>query len=128
MERAEMLNFKNFIPVYEEALEEVLTIQQRMKKKQVMRRSKAKIAMGRKRAARKMASQEVLRGRAKKQARNLIVKKILKNRNKADLSYGSRAALEKMVAKRNGANDRIARKLLPKVRQKDRTKLQRKGK
>ena len=57
MERAEMLNFKNFIPVYEEALEEVLTIQQRMKKKQVMRRSKAKIAMGRKRAARKMASQ-----------------------------------------------------------------------
>lgn len=128
MERAEMLNFKNFIPVYEEALEEVLTIQQRMKKKQVMRRSKAKIAMGRKRAARKMASQEVLRGRAKKQARNLIVKKILKNRNKADLSYGSRAALEKMVAKRKGAIDRIARKLLPKVRQKDRTKLQRKGK
>ena len=128
MERAEMLNFKNFIPVYEEALEEVLTIQQRMKKKQVMRRSKAKIAMGRKRAARKMASQEVLKGRAKKQARNLIVKKILKNRNKADLSYGSRAALEKMVAKRKGAIDRIARKLLPKVRQKDHTKLQRKGK
>lgn len=123
-----MLNFKNFIPVYEEALEEVLTIQQRMKKKQVMRRSKAKIAMGRKRAARKMASQDVLKGRAKKQARNLIVKKILKNRNKADLSYGSRAALEKMVAKRKGAIDRIARKLLPKVRQKDRTKLQRKGK
>ena len=48
MERAEMLNFKNFIPVYEEALEEVLTIQQRMKKKQVMRRSKAKIAQKRK--------------------------------------------------------------------------------
>ena len=128
MERAEMLNFKNFIPVYEEALEEVLTIQQRMKKKQVMRRSKAKIAMGRKPAARKMSSQEVLKGRAKKKARNLIVKKILKNRNKADLSYGSRAALEKMVAKRKGAIDRIARKLLPKVRQKDRTKLQRKGK
>jgi len=128
MERAEMLNFKNFIPVYEEALEEVLTIQQRMKRKQVMRRNKAKIAMGRKRAARKMASAEVLKGRAQKQARNMIVKKILKTRNKADLSYGSRAALEKMVAKRKGAIDRIARKLLPKVRQKDRTKLQNKGK
>ena len=128
MERAEMLNFKKFIPVYEEALEEVLTIQQRMKRKQVMRRNKAKIAMGRKRAARKMASAEVLKGRAQKQARNLIVKKILKTRNKADLSYGSRAALEKMVAKRKGAIDRIARKLLPKVRQKDRTKLQNKGK
>ena len=93
-----------------------------------MRRSKAKIAMGRKRAARKMASQDVLRGRAKKQAKNLIIKKILKNRSKADLSYGSRAALEKMVAKRKVAIERIAKKLLPKVRQKDRTKLQKKAK
>ena len=130
MERAEikMLSFKSYIPVHEEALQEVLTIQQRMKKKQVMRRNKAKIAMGRRRAARKMASAEVLKGRAQKQARNLIVKKILKTRNKADLSYGSRAALEKMVAKRRVAIDRIAKKLLPKVRQKDRTKLQNKGK
>jgi len=123
-----MLSFKSYIPVHEEALQEVLSIQQRMKKKQVMRRNKAKIAMGRRRAARKMASAEVLKGRAQKQARNLIVKKILKNRSKSDLSYGSRAALEKMVAKRRGAIDRIARKLLPKVRQKDRTKLQNKGK
>ena len=130
MERAEikMLSFKSYIPVHEEALQEVLTIQQRMKKKQVMRRNKAKIAMGRRRAARKMASADVLKGRAQKQARNLIVKKILKNRSKSDPSYGSRAALEKMVAKRKGAIDRIARKLLPKVRQKDRTKLQNKGK
>ena len=130
MERAEikMISFKSYIPVHEEALQEVLSIQQRMKKKQVMRRNKAKIAMGRRRAARKMASADVLKGRAQKQARNLIVKKILKNRSKSDLSYGSRAALEKMVAKRKGAIDRIARKLLPKVRQKDRTKLQNKGK
>ena len=123
-----MLSFKSYIPVHEEALQEVLNIQQRMKKKQAMRRNKAKIAIGRKRAARKMASADVLKGRAQKQARNLIVKKILKNRSKSDLSYGSRAALEKMVAKRKGAIDRIARKLLPNVRQKDRTKLQNKGK
>ena len=123
-----MLSFKSYIPVHEEALEEVLNIQQRMKKKQAMRRNKAKIAIGRKRAARKMASADVLKRRANKQARNIIVKKILKNRSKSDLSYGSRAALEKMVAKRKGAIDRIARKLLPKVRQKDRTKLQNKGK
>ena len=130
MERAEikMISFKSYIPVHEEALLEVLSIQQRMKKKQAMRRNKAKIAIGRKRAARKMASADVLKRRAQKQARNLIVKKILKNKSKSDLSYGSRAALEKMVAKRRVAIDRIARKLLPKVRQKDRTKLQNKGK
>tara|TARA_B100000927_G_scaffold285894_1_gene276577 strand:- start:616 stop:987 length:372 start_codon:yes stop_codon:yes gene_type:complete len=122
-----MLSFKSYIPVHEEAVQEAMTIQHRMKLKQSMRRNKAKIAMGRKKAARKMASAEVLKGRAQKQARNLIIKKILKNKTKADLSYGSRAALEKMVAKRKGAIDRIAKKLLPKVRQKDRTKLQNKG-
>ena len=122
-----MLSFKSYIPVHEEAVQEAMTIQHRMKLKQSMRRNKAKIAMGRKKAARKMASAEVLKGRAQKQARNLIIKKILKNKTKADLSYGSRAALEKMVAKRKGAIDRIAKKLLPKVRQKDRTKLQKKG-
>lgn len=127
MERAEMLSFRNYIPVHEEAVEEALNIQQRMKRKQVMRRNKAKIALGRKRAARKMASAEVRQGRAKKQAKNIIIKKILKNRDKSDLSYGSRAALEKMVAKRKGAIDRLTRKLLPKVRQKDRTKLRQKG-
>lgn len=127
MERAEMLSFRNYIPVHEEAVEEALNIQQRMKRKQVMRRNKAKIAIGRKRAARKMASAEVLQGRAKKQAKNIIIKKILKNRDKSDLSYGSRAALEKMVAKRKGAIDRLTRKLLPKVRQKDRTKLRNRG-
>lgn len=127
MERAEMLSFRNYIPVHEEAVEEALNIQQRMKRKQVMRRNKAKIAIGRKRAARKMASAEVLQGRAKKQAKNIIIKKILKNRDKSDLSYGSRAALEKMVAKRKGAIDRLTRKLLPKVRQKDRTKLRKQG-
>tara|TARA_B100000683_G_C12511220_1_gene560963 strand:- start:14994 stop:15377 length:384 start_codon:yes stop_codon:yes gene_type:complete len=127
MERAEMLSFRNYIPVHEEAVVEALTIQQRMKKKQAMRRNKAKIAMGRKRAARKMASAEVLQGRAKKQAKNIIIKKILKNRTKGDLSYGSRAALEKMVAKRKVAIDRLTKKLLPKVRQKDRTKLRNKG-
>ena len=73
MERAEMLSFRNYIPVHEEAVVEALTIQQRMKKKQAMRRNKAKIALGRKRAARKMASAEVLQGRAKKQAKNITV-------------------------------------------------------
>jgi hypothetical protein len=128
MERAEMISFKSFVEIYEEAIEEALTVQQRMKMKQTMRRNKAKIKLGRQRSMRKMASAEVLKGRAHKQAKNIIIKKILKNKNKADLSYGSRVNLEKQVAKRKGAILRIAKKLLPKVRQKDRTKLRNKGK
>ena len=123
-----MITFKSFVEIYEEAIEEALTVQQRMKMKQTMRRNKAKIKLGRQRSMRKMASAEVLKGRAHKQAKNIIIKKILKNKNKADLSYGSRVNLEKQVAKRKGAILRIAKKLLPKVRQKDRTKLRNKGK
>ena len=129
MERAEMIQFKTFVEIYEETLvDEALNIQQRMKMKQSLRRNKAKIQLGRKRAARKMASAEVLKGRANKQAKNIIIKKILKNKQKGDLSYGGRVNLEKQVAKRKGAILRLAKKLLPKVRQKDRTKLQNKGK
>ena len=97
MERAEMISFKSFVEIYEEAIEEALTVQQRMKMKQTMRRNKAKIKLGRQRSMRKMASAEVLKGRAHKQAKNIIIKKILKNKNKADLSYGSRVNLEKQV-------------------------------
>ena len=129
MERAEMVKFKQFVEIYEEtSLDEALNVQQRMKLKQALRRNKAKIQLGRKRSMRRMASAEVLKGRALKQAKNLIVKKILKNKQKGDLSYGSRVNLEKQVAKRKGAILRLAKKLLPKVRQKNRTKLQNKGK
>tara|TARA_Y100000389_G_scaffold48751_2_gene44186 strand:+ start:44696 stop:45085 length:390 start_codon:yes stop_codon:yes gene_type:complete len=128
MERAEMIQFKTFVAICEEvSVDEALNVQQRMKLKQSLRRNKAKIQLGRRRAARKMASAEVLKGRAHKQAKNIIVKKILKNKQKNDLSYGSRVNLEKQVAKRKGAILRLAKKLLPKVRQKDRTKLQNKG-
>lgn len=129
MERAEMIKFKEFVEIHEEvSVDEALNVQQRMKLKQALRRNKAKIQLGRKRSMRRMASAEVLKGRALKQAKNLIVKKILKNKQKGDLSYGSRVNLEKQVAKRKGAILRLAKKLLPKVRQKDRTKLQNKGK
>jgi hypothetical protein len=129
MERAEMIKFKQFVEIHEEvSVDEALNVQQRMKLKQALRRNKAKIQLGRKRSMRRMASAEVLKGRALKQAKNLIVKKILKNKQKGDLSYGSRVNLEKQVAKRKGAILRLAKKLLPKVRQKDRTKLQNKEK
>ena len=129
MERAEMIKFKQFVEIHEEvSVDEALNVQQRMKLKQSLRRNKAKIQLGRKRAARKMASAEVLKGRANKQAKNIIIKKILKNKQKGDLSYGSRVNLEKQVAKRKNAILRLAKKLLPKVRQKDRTKLQNKEK
>ena len=60
------LRFKQFT----EAPDEALTLQQRMAKSRAFRKNKAKIAIGRKKAARKIASLDVLKKRARKAARD----------------------------------------------------------
>ena len=109
----------------EDQVIEALSTQQRIKLKQALRRNKARIAIGRKRSMRKIATAEVIKKRAQRRARAILLKKLLKGKSKADLPYSTRAAYEKMVNKRQTAIARIAKKLLPKVRQDDRTKLQR---
>ena len=125
-----MLTLKEYIledAEIDKELEEVLDIQTRMKMKASMRKNKAKIALGKRRAARKMAGKEVLTKRAQRQARNAVMDKILKGKSKDELSYGARADLEKRVNKRAAMIQRMARKLLPKVRQADRDKMKPKG-
>jgi len=100
-----------------------MTAAQRQKAKATFRKNKAKIAIGRKRSAKKLASKEKLQGRAEKQARNILVKKILKDKDKSDLGYSARAGIEKRLAKKKGAIKRIAKKLLPQVKKADRAKL-----
>jgi hypothetical protein len=131
MERARrMLTLKEYI--LEEAemdkeLEEVLDIQTRMKMKASMRKNKAKIALGKRKAARRMAGKEVLTKRAQRQARKAVMDKILKGKDKSELSYGARASLEKRVNKRAAMIQRMAKKLLPQVRKADRNKMKPKG-
>ena len=113
-----MLTFKEHL-----AMNEALTLAQRQKMKQAFRRNKAKILRGRKKAAKKLASPEKLKARATKAARTLLMNKILKNKDKADLSFSSRAELEKKLAKKKGAINKIAKKLLPRIKKADREKL-----
>lgn len=113
-----MLTFKEHI-----ALDEALTLSQRQKMKAAFRRNKSKILRGRKKAAKKLASQDKLKARATKAARTLLMKKILKDKDKSELSYAGRAELEKKLSKKKGAIARIAKKLLPKVKKADREKL-----
>ncbi len=118
-----MKSFKEFVDA-----NEALTISQRQKRKASFRKNKAKIMIARKKAAKKMASPEKLKSRAEKQARNLIIKKILKNKNKNDLSFAARGDLEKKVAKKSAAIKKIAKKLLPMVKKADRAKMKNKNK
>lgn len=97
---------------------EVLDIAQRRARGRMMKRMKSKIAMGKRRAARKVASIDKLKVRARRQARNMMVKKITKDIPKADLSMARKKEIEKRLEKPAFKNriDRIARKSLPKVR------------
>jgi len=104
-------------------LSEAMTMAQRMKMKQAFKRNRAKIMLGRKKAAKKLASPEKLKLRANKQAREILIKKILKDKDKADLSFSGRQALEKKIDKKKAAIAKIAKKLLPGIKLKDREKL-----
>jgi nicotinic acid mononucleotide adenylyltransferase len=101
--------------------EAVLDFAQRRKRAITMRKYKSKIAMGRRRAMRRKATTEVLKRRARKAAIGVIRQKVAgsKNRKYADLSIGEKKLIDTKVQKRKAAIERIARKLLPKIRQKD---------
>tara|TARA_A100001015_G_C14335382_1_gene460952 strand:- start:8 stop:370 length:363 start_codon:yes stop_codon:yes gene_type:complete len=95
---------------------EALTMQQRLARARSLKKNKAKIAIGRKKAARKIADMETLKKRARKQARNLLLKKITKDIPKGELSFARRQSIEKQLDKKKAVIDKIAKKLLPKVR------------
>jgi hypothetical protein len=102
---------------------EAMSLQHRMKMKAAFRKNKAKIALGKKKAAKKLASPEKLKSRANKAARELLIKKLLKDKNKSDLSFSGRASIEKKLANKKGAIAKIAKKLLPGIKKADRAKL-----
>lgn len=100
----------------EERLDEVLTLQQRMRRKILMRRLAPRIARARKIAMRRRAGLDVLKRRALALARRTMAKKLLGGRNKADVSTSERARIEKILAKRKKGIERLATRLLPNVR------------
>ena len=103
----------------ENDVDEALTVSQRLRKKQQLKRIMPKIKLGRERAARRIASKEKLEKRARKKARMAILKKLTKDVPKSELTYARRQELEKRLdtpaMKKRITN--IARKLFPKVRQ-----------
>ena len=109
-------------------MEEALTLQQRIKRSRIMKVKGKMIARKRKIAMRKRAGGDKIKKRANKAARKIIQDKILKDRDKSELSYTSRDRLEKMVDKKQPLIKRIAKKLLPSIRKKETERLQkRKG-
>jgi hypothetical protein len=104
----------------EEELEEArqpLTIAQRRKRGQTMRRFRSKIKMAREKAKRRMANPEKLKLRAQRKARNIIKDRLMKSKKYADMSPSEKMALDKRMARISPAViSRIATRQLPIVR------------
>ena len=76
---------------------------------------------GREKAARKMASSDVLKKRARKQAISNLKKKFSKNKRYAELTSGEKEVIDKRIQKLPAARlNSMARKLLPSVKQSER--------
>lgn len=109
-------------------VDEALDNTQRMKRKQIMRRLKARMKVGRERAKRKTASLEKLKSRAQKRARSAMFKKLAAGKDKSEMSYADRKNVEKRLESKKGVIDRMAKKLLPQVRKDEQARKQMAGK
>ena len=118
-----MLSFKQFVS-------EVLDMNQRRKLAMRMKKNKARIAIARKRAERKVASMDTLKKRARRQARNAMVSKITKGQDKSDMSVARKKEIEKRLDRPaiQSRIDRQAKKLVKVVRKQEIERKRGKGK
>ena len=109
-----------------DVLDEVMSKATRMKKARMMKMKGKQIARKRKIAMKRKASPEKLKKRAMKKARDIVAKKLLKDKKKSDLSIAGRETLEKRLAKKKGVIAKIAKRILPKIRSAENERLAKK--
>jgi hypothetical protein len=95
---------------------EALSMAQRRKRAIQMKKYASRLKVGRKKAAMKVADQKRLQKRARKAARNAIAKKLTKGIAKQDLTPARKADIEKRLDKMQPKINRLAKKLLPRLR------------
>ena len=104
-----------------EEVDEALSVASRLAKARSLRRNKAKVALGRARAARRFASNEVLQKRARKAAYRTFYKKITKDIPSDKLTPQRKAEIEKRLKSPAFQTriDRMSKKLVKDVRKKE---------
>jgi len=100
------------------SVDEALDMVQRRKRARQMLKYKSKIKIGRERAARRIASSPKLKKRARKKAREAMLKKITRDIPKGELTYARRQEIEKRLDQpaAKAKIERLAKKLFPQVR------------
>ena len=101
--------------MYEE-LDEALSAQARMKKRQAFQRSKGKRNLSRGLKLRRASDPSTLQKRARLAARRSIMKKLLKGRSKGQLSTSEKDRIEKQLASMKNVMSTIQQRFVPKIR------------
>lgn len=126
----ESLTWENIIDYYpegelveDEQLDEALSAQARLKKKQAFARNRSRrnIAKGLKLA--RASSPEILKKRAIAAARRALYKRLLRGRDKSTLSASEKNRIEQQVSKMKSIQQTIVNKMLPKVRSIEQSRL-----
>ena len=106
-----------------DVLDEVMSKMVRMKKARMMKVKGKQIARKRKIAMKRKANPAKLKTRAMKKARDIVAKKLLKDKSKSDLSIAGKENLEKRLVKKKAVIAKIAKRILPKVRKAENERL-----
>ena len=110
-----------------EELNEALTHAQRIKASLRMKKMSKRIKVARDRAMRRTPSMDQFKKRATRQARRDMFKKLTRGQGKGDVSYAKRADIEKRLDRMKPRIQRMAQRLLPKVRKADRDRKNKKS-
>lgn len=121
------MSFSQFL-ASEDDLEEGLSVAQRMKKGNNMKRNEPKLQAARKRVLARHAEKKRLEKRSRRDAVDKVKSKYTGGQNVDDLSYGDKSRIEDILKTKKGAVTSLSRKLLNKVRDRERARHSRKGK
>ena len=104
-------------------LMEVLSRQERMKGKIRLRKTAAKRGRSTKIALKRYSDVKTINKRARRLAIKLMKKRMLRGRNPAKVSVGEKERVEKAIAQRKTTVDRIAQKLVTRVRKVEKSRM-----
>jgi hypothetical protein len=99
-----------------ETQDEAMSKAARIKKSRLMKMKGKMMAKKREISMKKKSSPEKIKKKAFKKARDILAKKILKDRSKADLSISGKEGLEKKLNAKTAVIKKIAKKLVPQIK------------
>lgn len=105
---------------------EVLSRIERIKAKARMRRSKAKRERRHKVAIRQLSTPQVANKRARRLAISAMKKRLLRGQNPAKVSVGQKERMERFIAQRKKIVDRLSARMVSRVKQIEKARLQHK--